>query len=287
MSDTPTRRARASGRWSPSRPTWTCRPPGWATARTRPGPSRRASAPGTSRTGSTPAAWSTSRSWSSIAAAVTYGFVTLMFNYFEPGTPERMAGPTRRRPAARAARPYNERVADDQLAGPERRGQAAPAGVDADGRDAKPRTSRSTTGRCGPRTRGTRPEIRPEDLRPENFVDWNTGEKPLVDYKWVDQGKGVARIPVSEAIKILARRRSCRPSRGTRSARRASTPRLSNGGAGPRPPRGRPRRRTTRTTTKDERRSRSRRRTARRTSRSDPALVAAPRRHGLRSLSEE
>ena len=34
---------------------------------------------------------------------------------------------------------------------------------------------------------GNAPELRPEDLRPENFVDWNTGEKPLAQYKWLDR----------------------------------------------------------------------------------------------------
>lgn len=47
-------------------------------------------------------------------------------------------------------------------------------------------------------------EIRPEDLRPENYADPETRVKVLATYGWVDDKKTVARIPIGEAIKLAA-----------------------------------------------------------------------------------
>lgn len=79
---------------------------------------------------------------------------------------------------------------------------------------------------------GNSPEYRPEDLRPENYVDPITRQKVLRDYAWVDKEKGVARIPVSVAMKLLLEKKSLPvqanvsvPGAGT-----ATKPKLSNGG---------------------------------------------------------
>jgi hypothetical protein len=55
-----------------------------------------------------------------------------------------------------------------------------------------------------PLAEGNSPEMRPEDLRAENYVDPLTKQKILVEYGWADQGKRVARVPIGEAIKTLS-----------------------------------------------------------------------------------
>lgn len=75
-------------------------------------------------------------------------------------------------------------------------------------------------------------EIRPEDLRAENYVDPVTKEKVLATYGWVDADKQVARMPIGEAIrqvlasKKLKARKDAIPSPGSS----IHTPTLSNGG---------------------------------------------------------
>lgn len=46
------------------------------------------------------------------------------------------------------------------------------------------------------------PEIRPEYLRPNNYVDPKTGQKVLAEYGLIDQDGKLARIPIDEAIKL-------------------------------------------------------------------------------------
>jgi hypothetical protein len=51
-------------------------------------------------------------------------------------------------------------------------------------------------------------DVRPEDLRPENYVghyfDPVRGERLLARYGWADEGKKLARVPINEAIKMVA-----------------------------------------------------------------------------------
>jgi hypothetical protein len=54
-----------------------------------------------------------------------------------------------------------------------------------------------------PPSAGNSPEYRPEDLRPENYVDPVTGQKVLAEVGWVDAQKRVARIPIQDAIKMV------------------------------------------------------------------------------------
>jgi hypothetical protein len=54
-----------------------------------------------------------------------------------------------------------------------------------------------------PLGQGNSPEYRPEDLRPENYVDPKSGQKILAGYSWADEGKRVARVPIGDAIKLV------------------------------------------------------------------------------------
>jgi hypothetical protein len=163
-----------------------------------------------------------------IAAALTYGMVTLMFSYFAPG----QVDPAGANPqtVADQGKPYNDRVAkinsQDPDAPVKQPRLEAMRTVEKKHPD-EPIYYRSMK---GPEA-GNPPELRPEDLRPENFIDWNTGEKPLAQYKWVDQGKGVARIPVNEAIKILATQKKLPARAGHHpTGSTMQSPKLSNGG---------------------------------------------------------
>jgi hypothetical protein len=53
--------------------------------------------------------------------------------------------------------------------------------------------------------------IHPEDLRPENYVskfgDPVIGQKILVRYGWADEGKTLVRVPIGEAIKLVAEKK--------------------------------------------------------------------------------
>ena len=52
---------------------------------------------------------------------------------------------------------------------------------------------------------GNWPDIYPEDLRPENFVEYGTQRRPLVDPPEAIEGnKAYARLPVAKAIELLA-----------------------------------------------------------------------------------
>ena len=51
---------------------------------------------------------------------------------------------------------------------------------------------------------GNSPEIYPEDLRAENYVDPTTRTRPLAEASWVSKDKNVATIPIDEAIHLVA-----------------------------------------------------------------------------------
>jgi hypothetical protein len=144
-----------------------------------------------------------------IAAALSYGLVTLLFGVFTPGKlDEKGANP---QTVAENDKPYDTRVTRISSQDPD-----APVKQP---RLEWMRTIEQRKDRSEPEfyrsfraaDAGNSPEIRPEDLRPENFVDWKTGKKVLSGYEWVDQGKGVARIPVNEAIHILASQGKLKP----------------------------------------------------------------------------
>ena len=77
-------------------------------------------------------------------------------------------------------------------------------------------------------------EIRPEDLRPENFVDPTLRRKILVEAGWQDDAKKVAHIPIAEAMAAvvaqhkLAAVKDAKPLPTTSDGK----PKLSNSGRG-------------------------------------------------------
>lgn len=161
-----------------------------------------------------------------IATIMTYGLVTLLFSFFKPGEPvTEGANPMA---AANNSADYNERVARISSQNPE-----APVKQPrlewmrkVDNRPGEPVFLRSFR----MSDTGNSPEIYPEYLRAQNFIDWNTGEKPLVQYKWLDKDKGVARIPVNEAMKILVTSKKLPAKHVHLADTNAGRSKLSNGG---------------------------------------------------------
>jgi hypothetical protein len=80
-------------------------------------------------------------------------------------------------------------------------------------------------------------EIRPEDLRPNNYVDPVSKEKVLVSYGWVDPDRKVARIPIAEAMKqvLASKKLKARKDPLPRPDTSIHTPTLSNGGQATKP----------------------------------------------------
>lgn len=78
-------------------------------------------------------------------------------------------------------------------------------------------------------------EIRPEDLRPDNYADPETKVKMLATYGWLDTNKKVARIPINDAIKMVIAGKKL-PARKDAVPSPTSTtyaPTLANGGVPP------------------------------------------------------
>ncbi|HET6572424.1 MAG TPA: hypothetical protein VFG68_02390 [Fimbriiglobus sp.] len=85
--------------------------------------------------------------------------------------------------------------------------------------------------------------VRPEDLRPENYVghyfDPVKGEKVLATYGWADAAHTLARVPVNEAIKMVAAGKLTLPVRKdpiTIPETTVGRARMSNAGRGGKPP---------------------------------------------------
>ena len=158
----------------------------------------------------------------------TYVIITLTFNYFEPGVPTGDKSASKQA-TADAKRSYNERAAgisstDEKAAVKQPRLEFVREVAVKDGESVAYRSMQNAE-------RGNSPEITPQFLRPENYVDWTTNERKLVDPKWLDQGKGIARIPIADAIHILAHDKPLPAKKdGVPSAGTLNKPKLSNGG---------------------------------------------------------
>jgi len=77
-------------------------------------------------------------------------------------------------------------------------------------------------------------EIRPEDLRPENFIDPTSRRKVLMESAWLDADKTFASIPIAEAIKAVIAGKKLPTRKGAGKAVLVSDEKakLSNGGRG-------------------------------------------------------
>lgn len=75
-------------------------------------------------------------------------------------------------------------------------------------------------------------EIRPEDLRPDNYLDPVTKEKVLVSYGWVDPDRKLARIPIGEAMRqvLASKKLKARKDPLPSPTSSINTPTLANGG---------------------------------------------------------
>lgn len=171
-----------------------------------------------------------------IGGVMLFAFVlvSIMFIYFRDVVKENDAG-ANAVAKAKADRPINERFASISSSDPKadvkqpRLEWLRQADTSRNGsKDQDPSFLRSVRFSEA----GNSPLIRPEDLRPDNYVDPITRQKVLRDYAWVSKDKGVARIPVNVAIKVLLEKNAFPvqanpsvPATGT-----VTKPKLSNGG---------------------------------------------------------
>lgn len=83
-------------------------------------------------------------------------------------------------------------------------------------------------------TPGNTYEIRPEDLRPDNYLDPLTRDKVLATYGWRKADKSVARMPIDAAIKLVIAQNKLPVKKGAAPAATTSAGRatLANSGRG-------------------------------------------------------
>lgn len=81
-------------------------------------------------------------------------------------------------------------------------------------------------------TPGNTYEIRPEDLRPENYHDPLTRDKVLATYAWRKADKSVARMPIEAAIKLVIAQNKLPVKKGAAPADTTSAGRATQANAG-------------------------------------------------------
>ena len=168
-----------------------------------------------------------------VAVLVTFGIVTLAFNYLTVKPP--MDVDANQLAAAESQRSLNERF-------------AAISSTDPNARVKQPRLEylKQTAGANDPNDppfyRSKRPipavgatwELYPEDLRPQNFVDPTTHAKILVNAGFYEGNKELAHIPIAEAIDVVLAQKKLAVKPGTKPAALTSVgrPDLSDSGEG-------------------------------------------------------
>lgn len=185
---------------------------------------------------------------------VAYLLVTWLFAMAMSGKDADLARAKAQNPLATAenTKDWDSRIGQISSTDPRAQSGDHPTGVAQPRREGLYQTLNKTDGTPDPEfyrsklpdPEGNNPvDVRPEDLRPENYVghyfDPVRGEKFLAKYGWADEGKKLARVPIDEAIKMVAEGKLKLPVRKDpvklpeTSVGRA---RLSNSGRGGRPP---------------------------------------------------
>jgi hypothetical protein len=167
-----------------------------------------------------------------VTTGLAYVLITTLFSVLDPGQPA-YADPRNPNAEVAAKAGFNDRAArivsgDEaapvkqprlegvQIVETNRNGQADPVYL----RSFKPATTPANS-----------PEITPQDLYPERYTEWRDGKevRPLAEHGWVSKEKNVARIPVAEAMKIVAGKLPVKPA-GKPIDSTVDVPKLSNGG---------------------------------------------------------
>jgi hypothetical protein len=161
-------------------------------------------------------------------AFVAYVIVSVLFGQLEFGAPDRSNVQSPQ--AAQAAdRPYNERVASidstdphAKVSEPRLEGMRVIEAV-RNGKTDDPPFVRSFQS-----ADGTVKVVTPRDLYPDRYHDPLTGKKLLADYELLNKDKGVARIPIAEAMKLV--KLPVAKDAAAANSSTGSNPKLSNGG---------------------------------------------------------
>lgn len=160
-------------------------------------------------------------------AFVAYVIVSVLFGQLEFGAPDR-SNVQNQQAADAADKPYNERIATIDSTDPHAK-SAEPRlefmkkiDVSRNSKTDDPAYVRSFQ----PADTGNSPILSPRDLYPDRFHDPVTGKKLLEDYEYVNKEKGVARIPIAEAMKLV----KLPAKKGEPAGSVGKTPKQSNGG---------------------------------------------------------
>jgi hypothetical protein len=162
-----------------------------------------------------------------VMAAIAYALVTALFSVFEFGKLD-TSNVQSPQAAEQATRPHNERVATISSTDPHAKSHEPRLEFlkriddSRNGKAADPPFVRSFQ----PAEGGNSPEMTPQDLDPDRYTDPLTGKKLLVGYEYVNKEKGVARIPIAEAMKLV----KLPAKKGTPNSSVGGSPKISNGG---------------------------------------------------------
>lgn len=163
-----------------------------------------------------------------VTAFFAYVIVSVLFGQLEFGAPDK-SNVQSQAAAEAAAKPFNERVATIDSSDPHAKvseprlefmRKIEPV---RNGKTDDPAYVRSFQS-----ADGNTPILTPRDLYPDRFQDPVTGKKLLADYEVVNKEKGVARIPIAEAMKLV--KLPVKPDAPTASSSTGGNPKLSNGG---------------------------------------------------------
>lgn len=160
-------------------------------------------------------------------AFVAYVIVSILFGQLDFGAPDR-SNVQSQQAADAGDKPYNERIATIDSTDPHAK-SAEPRleymkklDVSRNGKTDDPPFVRSFQAA----DTGNSPLVTPRDLYPDRFHDPVTGKKLLEDYEYVNREKGIARIPIAEAMKLV----KLPAKKGVPASGVGMTPKQSNGG---------------------------------------------------------
>jgi hypothetical protein len=83
-----------------------------------------------------------------------------------------------------------------------------------------------------PLPEGNTPEITPQDLRADRFVDPSTGKKMLAEYGWINKEKNIVRVPIDQAINEVITKMPLAKDAKSLEPTTAGKSKLSNAGRG-------------------------------------------------------
>lgn len=162
-------------------------------------------------------------------AFIAYVIVSTLFGHYDFGAPDR-SNIESAQAAAANDRSFNERIAmidssnENAKVSEPRLEHVKKIDASRNGKPEDPPYVRSFQ----PADNGNSPVISPRDLYPDRYQDPITGKKLLAEYESIDKAKGLARIPIAEAMKLV--KLPVKADAPNANSSTTANPKLSNGG---------------------------------------------------------